>query len=107
MSYNKKICGLLGIAMKAGKLVLGTDACIEKIENNIIKLILVAKDASDRTKNKFKNKTDEFKVPYYEVSSIEEVSKSIGKNNKAVIGIIDKGFSKRIIEIINGGEEIG
>ena len=93
--------------MKAGKLVIGTDACIEKMEYKSIKLVLIASDASQRTKNKFKIKSEECKIPCYEILSIEEMSKAIGKNNKATIGIVDKGFSKKIIEIINGGEQIG
>ena len=38
---------------------------------------------------------------------IEILSKAIGKNNKAVIGIKDGNLSKEIYKIINGGEVIG
>ena len=31
MSDSTKICGLIGIATKAGKIVAGTDACIEEM----------------------------------------------------------------------------
>ena len=38
---------------------------------------------------------------------IEELSKSIGKSNKAVIGIKDLNLSNEIQKINNGGDVIG
>ena len=38
---------------------------------------------------------------------IKELSKAIGKQNKAVIGITDVNFSNEMLKIINGGEVIG
>lgn len=107
MINSTKICGLLGIATKAGKVVAGTDACLEKIKKGEIKLIIVAQDASDRTKDTFKQEAKKYNVEIYEVLSIDEISKAIGKVNKAVIGIKEIGLSNKIISIIIGGEEIG
>ena len=38
---NNKICGLLGLARRAGKLSFGTESCIQEIEKNKIKLIII------------------------------------------------------------------
>lgn len=103
---NEKIFGLLGLCTRAGKIVFGTDACIEKINKNKIKLIIIAEDASDRTKIKFKELASKNKIPIYEIASIEEISKSIGKKNKAVIGITDINFSNEIIKKVSGGDVI-
>lgn len=107
MINKNKIFGLLGLATKAGKIAFGTEACIDVIDRNKAKLVIVAKDASDRTKLNFKNLCQKKKVPVYEIGTIEELSKSIGKDNKAVIVIKDINFSNAIIKIINGGEIIG
>ncbi len=104
---NTKLCGLIGIATKAGKIVSGTDACLEEIKKGKVSLVLLASDSSDRTKNTFKQEAERSHIAAYEVLSIEEMSKAMGKINKAVIGIKDVGFSKKMIEIINGGEKIG
>ncbi len=104
---NSKICGLLGLARRAGKLSFGTEACKQDIEKNKIKLIIIAKDSAERTKMNFKNICNEKKVPIFEILNIEEMSNAIGQSNKAVIGIKDINFSKEIIKIINGGEAIG
>lgn len=107
LTDKTKLCGLIGLAMKAGKIVAGTDACLEDIRKRKVSLLLIACDSSDRTKIAFNQKAEEYQIAIYEVLSIEEMSKAIGKVNKAVIGIKDVGFSKKIKNIINGGEMIG
>lgn len=107
MIDNIKLCGLIGLAMKAGKIVAGTDACLEEMKKGKISLVMIASDASDRTKMTLKKESEKYHIAVYEVLSIEELSKAIGKVNKAIIGIKDVGFSKKMISIINGGEVIG
>lgn len=104
---NKRICGLLGLATRAGKIVFGTEACIQAIEKNKIKLVIIATDAAERTKMNFKNICTDKNIPIEECLKTEEMSKAIGKNNKVVVGIKDINFSNEIIKIINGGEAIG
>ena len=105
MIDEKKMLGMLGIATKAGKITFGAESCKEAITKNKIKLVLLAKDASERTKTKFEMLANSKRIPAFEVSNIEEMSKAIGKKNKAVVGILDFKFSKAIIKIINGGGE--
>ena len=104
---NNKICGLLGLARRAGKLTFGTEACLQEIDKNRVNLIIIATDAAERTKMNFNNICKERKVPIFEVLDIESISKSIGQTNKAVIGIKDKNFAKEIAKRSSGGEAIG
>ena len=107
MIDKKRLCGLLGLATRAGKTVFGTEACKSGIEKRKVKLVIIAEDAADRTKINFKQKCNEIGIPLWEGLEIETLSKSIGKENKAIIGITDGNFSKEILKIINGGEIIG
>ncbi|HOZ54716.1 MAG TPA: ribosomal L7Ae/L30e/S12e/Gadd45 family protein [Clostridia bacterium] len=106
---TNKVLGLVGLATRAGKVIFGTDACVEGIEKNKIKLIILTNDASERLKNKFiklcELKNNGVKVIIF--GTIDTISSAIGKQNKAVIGIKDINFSNEIIKIINGGEVIG
>ena len=45
-----KIYGILGIASKAGKIVSGFDSILENIKKEKVKLIIVAEDASEKTR---------------------------------------------------------
>ena len=107
MTNSNKICGLLGLATRAGKIVFGTEACKSSIGKKKVKLLIIAEDASDRTKKNFEEICKKADIPSIEVLTIEDISKSIGKINKAVIGITDINFSKEMFKIINGGEVIG
>lgn len=102
---NKRVLGMLGISAKAGKVVCGTDATIEDIEKHKVKLVIVAENASDRTKKNMKFVCDKNKVPIFEFGDIDEISKTIGKSNKAIIGIKSKSLSEEIAKLIknNGG----
>lgn len=102
-----KVFGLVGLATRAGKVIFGTDACVEAVEKSKIKLIIIAKDASDRTKNKFINLCQSQNIKLIIFGTIDEISSSTGKQNKAVIGLKDINFSNEIIKIIDGGEVIG
>lgn len=104
--YQKKVLGMLGISAKAGKIVCGTDATIEDMEKHRVKLVIVAENSSERTKRNIKLICDKNNVLVLEFGSIDEISKSIGKSNKAIIGVKSDSLSKEIIKLIkeNGGD---
>ena len=95
MENHTKLCGLIGLATKAGKIVAGTDACLEEMRKGKVSLVMVAEDASSRTKETFQKEAEKCHIAIYEILSIEKISKAIGKVNKAVIGIKDKRFFKK------------
>lgn len=92
---NKKIYSMLGLCMKAGKIAYGSDMCEEKIKYGKVSMLIVAEDASENTKSKFENLCKN-KTIFVEFGSIDELSIAIGKENKAVVGILDVNFAKRI-----------
>ena len=107
MENNKKIYGLLGLARRAGKLSFGTESSKEIIEKNKAKLVIVAEDCSERTKKNFKQLCENYNTEIKIIGNIEEISKSIGQVNKAVIVVKDENFAKELMKIIDGGEVIG
>ena len=102
-----KIYGLLGICAKAGDIVSGTDITIETIEKKKAKLVIVAKDCSEKTIKNIKFECDKNSVPIYVFGSIDEISKSIGKNNRGVLAIKNENLAKEIEKRICGGDTIG
>lgn len=107
--YKKnKVLGMLGISAKAGKVVSGNDATIEDIERHRVKLVIVAENASDKTKKNMKFVCNKYKIPIFEFGEIDEISKTIGKSNKAIIGVKSRDLSEAIVRLIeyDGGELI-
>ncbi len=104
---ENKILGLMGLAARARKVCFGADSVELEIKKKKVYLIIVAKDASARTKDKFRNICDEYDIPIIIEGEIEILSKAIGKSNKAIIGIEDSNLASQIQKINNGGELIG
>lgn len=96
-----------GLARRAGKLSFGTESSIDTINRKKAKLVIVAKDASDRTKKNFKIICEKEKVTIRIFGTIEELSNSIGENNKAIIVVNEENFAKELLKRIDGGEIIG
>lgn len=104
---NKKILGLIGLAARARKICFGADSVALELKKKKVHLIIIATDASARTKDKFTNLSKQYQVPIIIEGEIEILSKAIGKSNKAIIGIEDRNLAKEIQKIKNGGEVIG
>lgn len=92
---------MLGISAKAGKVVSGTDIVIEKMKKKQVKLVIVAQDASEKTKKEMLFKCNEYNVQIIFCGDIDSNSKAIGKSNRAIIGILDKGLADSIIKSIS------
>lgn len=97
----QKIRSLLGIAMRAGKLVSGEDGTMIDLKKGKLNLVIVAEDASNNTKKLFKDKSSFRHVNCIELSTKSELGISIGKDSRAVIGIKDIGFANKIIQLID------
>ena len=95
-----KIYSFLGLATRAGKIVSGDDSTLLDLKKGNIKLIIVAKDASENTKKLFKDKSAYRKVDQILFSTKVELGLSIGKSPRAVLGIKDKSLSQKILELM-------
>ena len=104
---KNKILNLLGLATRAGNIIAGNNACENALKMKKIKMLIVAEEASDKTKKNYKFYAEKYNIPIIFIGTIEELSKVIGQKNKAIIGIKDINIVKGIQKLINGGEAIG
>ena len=98
---NRKATSMLSLCQRAGKLVSGEFSCEKAMQDSSALFIIVADDASENTKEKFKNKAFFYNIPIVEKATKEELGKAIGKDFRAVIAICDENFAKKINEVIN------
>lgn len=101
---DKKLNSLIGLCQRAGKIASGGFLALSEVRANKSKLIIIAEDASDNTKKRFFDKCKYYKVPIYEYGNMDMLGHIIGKGDRTVISISDKGFAltikSRIEEII-------
>ncbi|MGG5343781.1 YlxQ-related RNA-binding protein [Enterococcus sp. AZ192] len=98
---KEKILNLLGLAMRAGKLVTGEELTLADIRSNKAKFVFVAADASENTRKKIKDKCSYYKVPTDESFTQSEISHAIGRT-RMIVGINDQGFATKFKELIKG-----
>lgn len=98
---RQKAMNLIGLAMRAGKLITGEELTIADIRKQKAKIVFVANDASENTKKKVKDKSSYYEVPCFELFFEAEITQMIGKPRK-VFGIVDNGFAKKTKELIEG-----
>lgn len=94
--------GMLGLAMKAGKVVIGTEQAIAYLQKRKLKLVLVSSSASLGTKKKIQFKCEFYKTRIEELTvATDELGRLLGKTyTPAVVGITDENFSDAIIKIL-------
>jgi ribosomal protein L7Ae-like RNA K-turn-binding protein len=98
---ENKMYSFLGLAAKARKIISGEDACERAVKAQNVKLVIVAKDASDNTKKKFNDKCKyrDVEIRYFGEKIL--LGRYIGKEIRSVIAVLDESFSKRMTEILD------
>ncbi|MFA6308539.1 MAG: ribosomal L7Ae/L30e/S12e/Gadd45 family protein [Clostridia bacterium] len=110
---DEKIYTFIGLAQKAGRLFSGEELCERALKKNKVKVLIVTEDASDNTKKKFSDMCSYRSVELRYFGQKEILGRYIGKEIRAVVGISDIGFTKKLLELLesrglqNGGAKIG
>lgn len=104
---DKKILSLLGLAMRAGRLVSGQAMVEETVRACAAELVIIAGDASDNTKKTILDKSTTYETPVYIFSTMDVLGKSIGKEMRACIAVTDAGFAQKIEKLMtDSGQEV-
>ena len=98
---QRQVASLLSLCAKAGLLRTGEEQAEKALQRDEAQLILVAEDASDNTRKKFTNKCFFYQKPIRVFGSKAELSKCVGKNNRATFVVIDAGFATRLLKLID------
>lgn len=87
---------LISLATKAGKTASGEFSTEKEVKSGRAAAVVVARDASDNTKKKFKNMCDFYQVPIYFYADKDTLGHAMGKQFRASLAILDEGFAKGI-----------
>ncbi|BBH20830.1 50S ribosomal protein L7ae [Paenibacillus baekrokdamisoli] len=101
-----KALSLLGLAMRAGKLVTGDETVLKAVQQGKAKLVIAASDASDNTKKKFRDKCATYNVKLVEAFDRVTIGDAIGKSERVLLAVTDLGFSKSIIQSLSQPTEV-
>lgn len=87
----------IGLAMRARKVIVGTNFTVDTIRKKRARVVILANDASENTKKLIYDKCRTYNVEVIENISSDELSNAIGKKNIKVICLTDEGFSNLIL----------
>ena len=68
------------------------------VKTGMAALVIVATDASDNTKKKFRNMCEFYEVPMYEFGIKDVLGHSIGKEFRASLAVNDEGLAQAIMK---------
>ena len=97
MNQNRAL-SMLGIATKSGKTVTGEFSTEKAVKEGKAFLVIVASDASDNTKKKFRNMCDYYQVTMKEFADKDSLGAACGKDFRASLAVIDEGLSKAVLK---------
>ena len=94
---NDNIFSMLGLAKRGGNIVSGEFSVENAIRDGSAYLVVIAKDASDKTKKKFSDKCSFYNVPIAFYADKETLGKSIGCEIRTSAAVTDEGLAKSLI----------
>jgi ribosomal protein L7Ae-like RNA K-turn-binding protein len=97
---------MIGMAMKAGKIVSGEFMTEKAVKTGMAFLVIVSAEASENTKKMFRNMCIFYNVPMYCYGTKDELGHCIGKEFRASMAVTEEGFAKSIMKKLNEAEII-
>jgi len=94
--HSDPVKGLLGLAVKARKCLLGSTAVEFGIRQGKVLLVLLRKDMSPNALKKWESNLTGKGIPFFVYQSDPPMDVVVGKPNCTVVGITDPGFAKKI-----------
>lgn len=98
---KKKILQLLGLAMRARKVVLGEEFVLKELSKNNDSILFLASDSGDNIKKKVEERASYYDFTCIDFFTTDELSSAIGKQNRKTILVLDKGFNRKFREYLD------
>ena len=105
---ERRLRGMLGFAMRAGKIQIGTELVCRSMPTKAApKLVVISLGASAATKKKLTTKCEFYGIKKVQIDmSTDELGTLLGKTySPAAIGIMDEGFAKEIEKLSNSSND--
>ena len=101
MDIRQKILNLIGLATKAGKTASGEFMTEKSVKSGKARLVIVSEEASENTRKMFDNMCTYYKVPIFFFAGKDELGHAMGKEMRASLAIVDDGFAKAVVKLMN------
>ncbi len=97
-----KVMGMLGLAMRAGKLACGEGKAADTVRSGKAVLLILATDAGPNTEKRFLNMTQFYQIPVLRPDDRIALGNAVGKKAAVVLAVTDAGFGEQLLKLQDG-----
>lgn len=98
MKNEQSLVFALGLAQKAGQAVSGDFAVQEALRKGKVKLLVIAKDASDNSRKRLINFCGEHGITRVDALDRMRLGWALGKGPRTAVAIMDNNFVRMIMD---------
>ena len=98
---NNRLHGMIGLAEKAGKIASGSVRAEAAVRGGKACLVLVFSAASENTRERLKKLCHGYGVRALECADEAVFGRAIGKEERVVLAVTDRGFAESIEKLLN------
>ena len=102
---RQRVLRLLGLGVRGRGAVVGVNQVREAARGNKVFLAVVARDASDNSLDKIVPLLNARRVRFIEVPSAVELGAAVGRDQTAVVGIVDRQLAAGVREIVESARK--
>lgn len=93
---------MLGIARRAGRLAVGTEAVRSGVEAGEIDLVVMARDAGENARGRIVPAAEAAGVPVAEGGTRSDLGAALGRAPTVTVGVADPGLAREVRERLDG-----
>ena len=95
---NDRVLGMIGLAVRAGKVRFGVFMTEKAIDEGSACLVIAAEDIGASNRRRIENRCKDCDVELMFYSDKQSLSRAAGKKDMPVLAICDEGFAKAIVK---------
>jgi ribosomal protein L7Ae-like RNA K-turn-binding protein len=99
-AIRQRMLRLLGLGARSRGVTVGVDSVREASKRNKVFLAVVATDASQNSLDKVVPLLNARRVRFIEVPSAAELGAAVGRNQTAVVGIVDRQLAAGVSDLV-------
>lgn len=98
---KERVLSMLGLAARSRNLVSGGFATEQAVKSGKAYLVIIAEDASDNTKKKYRNMCGFYEVPFGYYSTKDILGHAIGRQERSCLAVTDAGLAASVQKIMD------
>jgi ribosomal protein L7Ae-like RNA K-turn-binding protein len=100
-TVERKLLGLLGLGVRGRLVLVGVDRVREAAHRGVLRVAVVARDASANSRGKVDRLLAAKKVPTVIVPSATALGEVAGRDSTTVMGVVDAHLAKGILALVS------